>query len=69
MGRVTVPPAVPDPEPIDNVMLCANAMAWKISRARLIRSLDTEIANRRGRMGAIATDTLRLTMEFPIDYF
>ena len=53
MGRVTVPPAVPDPEPIDNVMLCANAMAWKMSRARLIRSLDTEIANRRGRMGTI----------------
>jgi hypothetical protein len=46
IGRATVPPDVPDPDPMDNVMLCANAIDCKISRVRVIRSLR-KFASRR----------------------
>jgi hypothetical protein len=66
IGRATVPPGVPDPDPIDNVTLCANAMDCKISRVRLIRSLRTKFANRRGRIGGtVAPPHFNSTGEFP----
>jgi hypothetical protein len=38
-GRETVPPGVPEPDPIDNVALCPQAIACKPSKARVIRKL------------------------------
>ena len=49
IGRAAVPPAVPDADPMDNVMLCPKAMIGKLSRTRMRRRLHGTYPYRRKR--------------------
>ena len=51
MGREMVPPAVADPDPIDNVMLCANASDDETSSVSVIKSLRTKFCQSSGEIG------------------
>jgi hypothetical protein len=64
IGRATVPPGVPDPDPMDSVTLCPKAIVCKPSRARVMSSLRNRFAYRRGRIsGRIGLHTSSRTRE------
>ena len=48
-GTETVPPAVAVPDPMDNSMLCANAIGCETSRVRVIKSMRTEYCQSLGK--------------------
>ncbi len=65
IGRATVPPGVPDPDPMDSVTLCPKVMVSKPSSTKIVNRFRCKFAYLRGELVSVLR--YRRYLDFPLE--